>query len=72
MPTITVRISDEQKKLLLKSGDLSKSVREALELYFDSRKSREVLKRLGALQRENTVRTTPEEEVGLISQDRRR
>lgn len=72
MPTITVRVSDEQKRLLLKSGDLSKSVREALELYFDTTKSREVLRRLGILQQENPVRTTPEDEVRLINQDRKR
>lgn len=72
MPTITVRISDEEKKRLLRHGTLSKSVREALELYLSSRKSDELIGSLEKLQRKNQIRTTTAEEVKLINEDRRR
>ena len=72
MPTITVRVSDEEKRRLLKHGALSKSVREALELYLSTRKSDELIGRLEKLQRKNRMRTTTAEEVRLINEDRRR
>jgi len=72
MPTITVRVSDEEKKRLLKHGALSKSVREALELYLSVRKSDELIGKLEKLQRSNRIRTTTAEEVRLINEDRRR
>jgi hypothetical protein len=72
MPTITVRISDEEKKRLLKNGALSKSVREALDLYLSTKKSDELIRKLEKLQRQNRVRTTTAEEVRLINEDRRR
>jgi hypothetical protein len=72
MPTITVRISDEEKKRLLKHGKLSKSVREALELYLNTAKSRDLIAKLEELQRKNPVRTTPAQEVRMINEDRKR
>lgn len=72
MPTITVRISDEEKKRLLKHGALSKSVREALELYLSTRKSDELIGKLERLQQKNRIITTTAEEVKLINKDRRR
>jgi len=72
MPTITVRISSEQKRLLLRKGDLSGSVREALELYFGTERSRESLAALERLQRENPIKTSSVEEVTLIREDRKR
>jgi predicted transcriptional regulator len=72
MPTITVRVSDEEKRRLLKHGALSKSVREALQLYLSVRKSDELIGKLEKLQRSNRVRTTTAEEVRLINEDRRR
>lgn len=72
MPTITVRISDEEKKRLLKHGALSKSVREALDLYLSTRKSDELIGKLERLQKKNRIRTTTAEEVRLINEDRRR
>ena len=72
MPTITVRVSDEEKKRLLKRGALSKSVREALELYLSTRKSDELIGKLEQLQRKNRIKTTTAEEVKLINEDRRR
>lgn len=71
MPTITVRISDEEKRRLLKHGTLSKSVREALELYLSTRKSDELIESLEKLQKKNRIRMTTAEEVRLINEDRR-
>jgi hypothetical protein len=72
MPTITVRISDEEKRRLLKRGKLSKSVREALELYLNMAQSRDFITRLEELQRRNPVKTVSAEEVRMINEDRKR
>jgi hypothetical protein len=72
MPTITVRISDDEKERLLEYGTLSKSVREALELYLNTRRSQELIEKLEKLQKKNAIRTTPTEEVKMINQDRGR
>ena len=72
MPTITVRISEEEKKKLLQHGELSKSVREALKLYLNSDKSSKLLARLDELQKKNPVKTTTSKEARLINEDRRR
>ncbi|MDV3277237.1 MAG: hypothetical protein LYZ69_02070 [Nitrososphaerales archaeon] len=72
MPTITVRISEEEKKRLLKQGTLSQSVREALELYLNTKKSRELIGKLEALQRRDPIETTSADEVRLINEDRKR
>ena len=73
MPTITVRISEEEKKKLLKQGtSLSKSVREALRIYLNTNRSRELFKKLEELQEKNLIRTGTEKEVRLIREDRNR
>ena len=72
MPTISVRISEQEKKRLLTYGELSTSIREALELYLDGKKSQEYLRKLEQLQRKNPIKTTSAEEVRLIKEDRRR
>jgi hypothetical protein len=72
MPTITVRISEEEKKRLLQHGELSKSVREAVRLYLDTDRSRELFAKLSELQRKNPVRTTTKKEVRMINEDRSR
>lgn len=72
MPTITVRISEEEKKKLIQRGELSKSVREAVKLYLNTDRSHELLVRLDELQKKNPVRTTTAKEVRLINEDRRR
>jgi len=72
MPTISVRISEEEKKRLLKYGALSSSVREALNLYLDRRKSQELIAKLERLQRNDSVRTSSVDEVNLIHEDRGR
>ena len=72
MPTISVRISDKEKKELLNYGTLSTSVREGLRLYINTRKSQELLHKLEELQRKNPIKTTVFEEVKLIKEDRNR
>jgi hypothetical protein len=72
MPTISVRVTEDEKKRLLKHGSLSTSVREALKLYLDTRRSQELIDRLEALQRKNSIRTSSVEEVRLIGEDRKR
>ncbi len=72
MPTISVRISEEERKKLLKYGSLSSSVRDALRLYLDTKKSEELLRKLEELQRRNPITTTTREEVRLIREDRAR
>ena len=72
MPTITVRISEEEKRKLLERGELSKSVREAVKLYINSDKTRKLLARLDQLQKRNPVQTTTSKEVSLINEDRKR
>jgi hypothetical protein len=72
MPTITVRISEEEKKKLIQHGELSKSVRDAVKLYLNTSKSQRLLARLDELQKKNPVRTTTAKEVRLIREDRKR
>ena len=72
MPTITVRISDEEKKRLLSRGKLSKTVREALELYLNTAKSRDIIAKLEELQRKYPITTSSAEEVRMIHEDRAR
>lgn len=71
MPTISVRISEQEKRKLLEYGSLSNSIREALNLYLDTKKSEELIGKLGVLQRSERVRTTAAREVDLIREDRR-
>lgn len=72
MTTITVRISEKDKTELKKYGKISNAVREAIVLYINSKRSKEVLKRLKELHRVEKVRTTTLEEVALIKEDRSR
>jgi Mg/Co/Ni transporter MgtE len=70
MPTVTFRISDEDKRRLAKRGKISDEMREAVRRYLDSEDSEEVFLRLQDLQQRNRVRTTPEEIVRMIKEDR--
>jgi hypothetical protein len=72
MPTISVRISEEEKKRLLKHGALSKSIREALDLYLNTKHTQELLGKLEKLQQKNAVRTSSLEDVRLLNEDRKR
>ncbi len=72
MPTVSVRISEEQKKALLKYGPLSSSIRDALRLYLDTKRSDQLMRKLQELQSEDRVRTTSIEDAKLIREDRAR
>lgn len=70
MPTVTVRISEEDRRRLAKRGRISDAVREAVRRYLDSEDSEEVFRRLKALQQKDRVRTTPDDIVRMIKEDR--
>lgn len=71
MTTIRVRVSEKEKAALKKHGKVSRVVREAITLYLDSERSR-ALKRLRELQSDGNVKTTTQEQVALIREDKRR
>jgi hypothetical protein len=71
MPTISVRISEEEKKKLLRYGPLSDTVRDAIELYVRDRKSREFVRRLKRFQQENPVKVDRDELVRIIHEGRK-
>ncbi len=70
MPTISVRVTEEELKKYQKHGPLSKTIREAMELYEKDRKKVEAIKKLEELQRENPVHITTEEIVRIIREGR--
>lgn len=72
MAKVTVRISDEERRELLKYGNLSESLREGLKLCLGMKKSEKLIRRLEALQSSNPVKTSPATDLKLIRQDRKR
>jgi uncharacterized protein YlbG (UPF0298 family) len=72
MKTVRVRISEEEKRQLKKFGRLSDTLREGMKLYLSKKKSEELLCKLEKLQSESQVKTSTEEEVKLIREDRKR
>ena len=72
MNTVCVRISEEEKKQLKKYGSLSHTLREAMKLYLNTKKTEETLAKLGELQAKNPVNISSEEIVRLIREDRDR
>ena len=70
--TVCVRISDEEKRQLQKYGKLSDTLREAMKLYLNNKKSDELLKKLADLQAKNPIKISTEEIVRLIREDRNR
>ncbi|MDG6916166.1 MAG: hypothetical protein JRM85_01050 [Nitrososphaerota archaeon] len=70
MPTVTVRISEEDKRRLAKHGRISDAVREAVRRYLDSGASDEALQRIRALQLNDRAGTPPEEIVRMIREGR--
>ncbi|HEX7482214.1 MAG TPA: hypothetical protein VF350_01940 [Candidatus Bathyarchaeia archaeon] len=72
MKTISVRISEEEKRQLKKYGKLSDTLREGMKLYLNKKKSEEILFKLEKLQSESHIKTSIEEEVKLIREDRNR
>ena len=72
MTTICVRISEEEKRELMKYGNLSSTLRDAMKLYLNTKKSAEILSKLGELQAKNPIKITSEEIVKSIREDRNR
>lgn len=72
MTIVSVRISDEEKKELLKYGTLSDSVRKGLKLYIREKKSEEVLRRLAKLQDGDRADASTATSLKLIREDRGR
>ena len=72
MKTVCVRISEEEKRQLQKYGKLSDTLREAMNLYLNKKKSDQLLRKLADLQAKNPIKTSPEEIVKLIREDRDR
>ena len=72
MKTVSVRISEEEKRQLKKYGKLSDTLREGMKLYLNKKKSDELLFKLEKLQSESQIKTSIEEEVKLIREDRER
>lgn len=72
MPMVSVRLSEDEKRRLKKHGRVSDVVRQAVDRYLDSEDSREVFERLKALQEKYRVKTTPDEMVRMVKEDRYR
>jgi hypothetical protein len=71
MPTISVRITDKERKRLLRYGPISDTLREAIELYIRNKKSREFVGKLKHFQDENPVKVDPDEIVRIIRAGRK-
>ncbi len=72
MTTVSVRITEQEKTELQKYGSLSQTIREAMKLYLNTKKSEEILTKLAELQGKNPARPTTEEIVRSIREDRNR
>jgi uncharacterized protein YlbG (UPF0298 family) len=72
MTTVCVRITEEEKRELMKYGRLSNTLREAMKLYLNTKKYEDVLAKLKELQAKNPIKTTTEEEARMIREDRNR
>jgi len=72
MTTVSMRLSEEERRELLKYGNLSESLREGLKLYLGRKKSEKLIRRLEALQSSNPVKTSTAVDLKLIRQDRNR
>ena len=55
MPTVSVRLTEEEKKELTEYGGLSKGVKEGVRLYLKAQKSQEIFRKLEDLQRKNPL-----------------
>jgi len=69
--TISVRLSEKERKELAKHGKISDVVRDALSLYLREKSSRRIITRLKELQK-FPVRSTIQEDLRLIKSDRDR
>jgi hypothetical protein len=65
MPTIGVRVSEEQKRGCSSTEVSPSSIREALSPYIDTKKSQELIRKLEDLQRSDRVETTAACDVSM-------
>jgi uncharacterized protein YlbG (UPF0298 family) len=72
MNTVSIRITEEEKNQLKKYGKISDTLREGMKLYLNKKKSDELLRKLEKLQSESQIKTSIEQEVKLIREDRER
>ena len=72
MKTVCVRISEAEQQQLQKYGKLSDTLREAMNLYLNKKKSDNLLRKLADLQAKNQIKTSPEEIMRQIREDRNR
>jgi len=70
--TVTVRLSEKERRELLKHGKISEVVREALRQYLRDKSSRRIISRLKELQKSTLIRTTIQHDLRLIRADRER
>ena len=71
MTSISVRVSEEEKRELEEYGSISEAVTEGLQLYLKRKKTGKIFRRLEKLQEKDRARTTSVEEVELIREDRK-
>ncbi|MDG7007274.1 MAG: hypothetical protein JRN06_03385 [Nitrososphaerota archaeon] len=71
MPTITVRVTEEEKKKLLQHGPLSDTVRKALDRYLMESERMEFLQELKEFQAAHPVTVDPDEIVRIIREGRK-
>lgn len=72
MTTVSIRLSEEEKKELKKHGKVSTVVREAITSYLSSRRSAHTIKRLKELQGRAKPKKGTELNLKLLREDRRR
>jgi Arc/MetJ-type ribon-helix-helix transcriptional regulator len=70
--TITVRLTEKERRELQRHGKISEVTREALRLYLRTRKSKQLISRLRDLQKTTKLRTTIQDDLQLIRADRQR
>jgi uncharacterized protein YlbG (UPF0298 family) len=72
MPIITIRISEEEKKKLESYGNISKITREAIKFYINSKRTQKTIRKLKQLQEKHKLKTSAEDDLMLIKEDRER
>lgn len=70
MTAISVRLTEKEKTALERYGKVSDVVRDAVRIYINNKKSAEALKKLKEYQKKNKVRTTTDDIVSMLREDR--
>ena len=70
MTAINVRLTEKEKSILKKYGNISDLVRDAIKMYVNDKRSMETIKKLKEYQKKNKVTTSTEEIVAMIREDR--